>query len=154
MVYALAPVNACKDMGELAQLRSAPGARALLRWLLRLAFADVALWALYAALAAGVQPASRRACNAAYAAWLLSLNLLLLLALAAADALCSALQQMRGQARHASLFVSVFVSGDMHASWYCTSELAKRGRACSVFLVDMEYRTARKKLAVDKAQSR
>lgn len=64
--------------------------RALLTWLLRLACADAALWALYAALAA-LQPASRRACNAAYAAWLLALNLLLLLVLAAADALCRAL---------------------------------------------------------------
>ena len=85
------------------QTCSARGPRALLRWLLRLALVDAALWALYAALAAGVQPASRRACNAAYAAWLLALNLLLLLALAGADALCSALQHVRSQARHAGL---------------------------------------------------
>ncbi|KAK9827235.1 hypothetical protein WJX81_000601 [Elliptochloris bilobata] len=65
--------------------------RALRRWLLRLACTDAVLWVVYAVLAA-MQPASRRACNAAYAAWLLALNLLLLLALACVDALCSALE--------------------------------------------------------------
>ena len=76
--------------------------RALLTWLLRLACVDAALWALYAALTA-LQPASRRACNAAYAAWLLALNLLLLLALAAADALCRALDPSLNHALYPTL---------------------------------------------------
>ena len=101
-----------KDTGKLARACPAPGPRALLRWLLRLALVDAALWALYGALAAGVQPASRRACNAAYAAWLLALNLLLLLALAGADALCSALQHARSQACRACMPFS----GGMHAA--------------------------------------
>ena len=81
-----------------AQACSLLWSRALLRWLLQLVLLDAALWALYAGLAA-VQPVSRRACNAAYAAWLLALNLLLLLALAGADALWSVLQCERSQAR-------------------------------------------------------
>jgi hypothetical protein len=72
--------------------------RALLLWLLRMACADAALWGAYAALAAQ-QPASRRACNAAYMAWLLALNLLLLLALACVDALSRALGAHGAQAR-------------------------------------------------------
>ncbi len=71
--------------------------RALLLWLLRMACADAALWGVYAALAAQ-QPASRRACNAAYMAWLLALNLLLLLALACVDALSRALGAHGAQA--------------------------------------------------------
>ena len=130
VMCALIMLKACKDTGEPAQARSAPGPRALLRWLLQLALVDAALWALYGALAAGVQPASRRACNAAYAAWLLALNLLLLLALAGADALCSAVQHVRSQACHASMPV-------LRSQVTCM-QLFLHTRACP-FLLDMDY---------------
>ncbi len=87
------PRGVCVAVGAWVATR-----RTLLLWLLCMACADAALWGVYAALAAQ-QPASRRACNAAYMAWLLALNLLLLLALACVDALSRALGAHGAQAR-------------------------------------------------------
>jgi len=91
--------------------------RTLLLWLLCMACADAALWGVYAALAAQ-QPASRRACNAAYMAWLLALNLLLLLALACVDALSRALGAHGARARPCSMHAWLTLSTlQLTASW-------------------------------------
>jgi phosphatidylinositol glycan class W len=50
-----------------------------------LASGVAALWLAYWLVAAGVQPVSRRACNAAYVLWMLALNLQCLLLFLAAD---------------------------------------------------------------------
>lgn len=45
------------------------------RWLLKLFAATAVLWAALWAVSAGVQPVSRRACNASYILWMLAFNL-------------------------------------------------------------------------------
>ena len=55
------------------RVKVAPAGRATLRLLLKLAAGTAALWGAYW-WAAGEQPVSRRACNAAYVLWMLALN--------------------------------------------------------------------------------
>lgn len=63
-----------------------PRGRPLLRLLGGLGAATAVLWAAYWGAAVALQPASRRACNAAYVAWILALNVQSLALFVAADA--------------------------------------------------------------------